>query len=391
MPWQEVSAVDERREFVRLAGLDGANRRELCRRFGVSPDVGYKWLGRWQAGDEALAERSRRPHRSPSKSTAEVEARVLEARASHPAWGARKLRRWLADQGLAVPAASTVHEILRRHGQIDPLSSSAARAHLRFERPAPNDLWQMDFKGWVTLTGGQRCHPLTIVDDHSRFVPCLKACADQQGETVRGHLESSFRRYGLPEAIFVDNGSPWGDASGERWTWLGVWLLKLGVDLIYARPYHPQSRGKNERFHRSLKAEVFALERFASFSDVQRAFDRWREVYNFERPHEALDLAPPASRYRPSSRPMPRKTPAVDYDQGETLRTVSTTKAYISFKGQLWKVPQAFRGERVAIRPLSQDGRYGVFFASRKIATINLTNHQPVSDVSEQVSAISPV
>jgi transposase InsO family protein len=391
MPWREVSAVDERRELVRLAMLEGANRRELCRRFGISADVAYKWLGRWQAGDEALVERSRRPHRSPSKSTAEVEARVLAARASHPAWGARKLRRWLADQGVAVPAPSTVHEILRRHGRIDPLSSSAERAHLRFERPAPNDLWQMDFKGWVTLTGGQRCHPLTIVDDHSRFVPCLKACADQQGETVRGHLESSFHRYGLPEAIFVDNGSPWGDASGERWTWLGVWLLKLGVDLIYARPYHPQSRGKNERFHRSLKAEVFALQRFASFSDVQRAFDAWREVYNFERPHEALDLAAPASRYRPSARPMPRKTPTVDYDMGETLRTVSSTKAYISFKGQLWKVPQAFRGERVAVRPLSQDGRYGVFFASRKIATINLTNHQPVSDVSEQVSAMSPV
>ena len=391
MPWREVSAMDERREFVRLAMMEGANRRELCRRFGISADVGYKWLRRWQAGDGELADRSRRPHESPQRSPPTLEERVLEVRQAHPAWGARKIRRRLADAGAEVPSPSTVHEILRRHGRIDPHAPSADRARHRFERPVPNDLWQMDFKGWVTLTDGRRCHPLTVIDDHSRFVPCLKACANQQGVTVREHLEASFRRYGLPEAIFVDNGSPWGDASGGRWTWLGVWLLKLGVDLIYARPYHPQSRGKNERFHRTLKAEVFALQRFRTLEEVQRAFDSWRELYNFERPHEALDLAAPASRYHPSPRPMPNQTPTVEYDQGETLRTVPKSKDYISFKGQHCKVPQAFRGERVAIRPLSQDGRYGVFFASRKIATIDLTNNQPVSDVPEQVSAMSPV
>jgi hypothetical protein len=191
--------------------------------------------------------------------------------------------------------------------------------------------------------------------------------------------------------MFVDNGSPWGDSSGERWTWLGVWLLKLGVDLIYSRPFHPQSRGKNERFHRTLKAEVFAFHRFSDFGQAQRAFDLWREVYNFERPHESLGQQPPASRYRPSLRPMPRRLPEVEYDAGETVRTVSSTKAYVSFKGRLWKVPQAFRRERVAIRQLAVDGRYGVFFASRKIATIDLTNPTPVSDVSEQGSAMSPV
>lgn len=392
MPWREVSAVDERREFVRLAALDGANRRELCRRFGISPDIGYKWLGRWEAGDEQLADRSRRPKASPGRSSPELEAAVLAVRSAHPAWGARKIRSWLARAGLEVPAASTVHAILSRCGRIDPLGPSADRARQRFERAAPNDLWQMDFKGWVTLTGGERCHPLTVVDDHSRFVPCLQACANQQSQTVQDHLVASFRRYGLPEAIFVDNGSPWGDASGERWTKLGVWLLKLGVDLIYARPYHPQSRGKNERFHRTLKAEVFALSRFSRFEDVQRAFDRWREVYNFERPHEALGQAPPASRYRPSRRPMPEQAPPpVAYDAGEIVRTVSSTKAYVSFKGRLWKVPQAFRGERLAIRPLTRDGRYGVFFASRQIAIIDLTNPKPVSDVPEQVSATSPV
>ena len=390
MPWREVSVMDERREFVRLAMKEGANRRELCRRFGISADVGYKWLARWRAGDVELEDRSRRPHASPRRSSDELEAAVLAAREAHPVWGARKIERWLAGRGVATPAASTVHEILRRHGRIDPLSPSSDRARLRFEKEAPNQLWQMDFKGWMTLVGRERCHPLTIVDDHSRFVPCLRACADQQSQTVQGHLETTFDRYGLPEAIFVDNGSPWGDSSGERWTKLGVWLLKLGVDLIYSRPYHPQSRGKNERFHRTLKAEVFALRSFHSFKEVQHAFDAWREVYNFERPHEALGQQPPATRYRPSPRRRPKQLPTVEYDTGETLRTVSSTKAYVSFKGRLWKVPQAFRGERVAVRKLDADGRYGVFFASRKIANIDLTSPQPVSDVSEQVSAMSP-
>jgi putative transposase len=256
--------------------------------------------------------------------------------------------------------------------------------------PAPNRLWQMDFKGWVTLTGGERCHPLTIVDDHSRFAPCLKACVNQQSATVQRHLEATFTRYGLPDAIFVDNGSPWSDAGGERWTKLSVWLLKLGIEVWRSRPYHPQSRGKNERFHRSLKAEVFALNRFSDFNQVQRAFDLWRDIYNFERPHGALDQAPPSSRYKPSPRRMPEALPVVSYEPGEIVRKVSTTKAYVSFRNRLWKVPQAFRGERVAIRQIKRDSGYGVFFASQKIADIDLTNPECVTDVSEQVSPMSP-
>jgi len=248
----------------------------------------------------------------------------------------------------------------------------------------------MDFKGHMPLGDGSSCHPLTMVDDHSRFALCLAACADEQGRTVQAHLETAFRRYGLPAAMYVDNGGPWGFTTTEPWTRLGVWLLKLGVGVIHSRPHHPQSRGKNERFHRTLKAEVFALKRFRDLADVQRALDRWRTVYNLDRPHEALDQDVPANRYRPSQRAMPDRLPKVEYDPHEIVRAVSTTKAYVSFKGRLWKVPQAFRGERLAIRPLSTDGRYGVFFAAYQIATIDLTNNQPVSHVSEQVSAMSP-
>ena len=388
MPWKEVSIMDERREFVRLAMQEGTNRRELCRRFGIHPDTGYKWIRRW-AFDGEFADHSRRPHSSPSRTDQEIEERIVAIRDAHPAWGARKIGRCLEREGIASPAISTVHEILRRYDRIiAPVGGRAA--HQRFEKPAPNLLWQMDFKGHVALTKGGRCHPLTVLDDHSRYDLCLQACADEQASTVQRCLELTFRRYGLPYAFFVDNGSPWGDSSGARWTRFSVWLLKLGIAVLHSRPYHPQSRGKNERFHRTLKAEVFALRPYPDLCAVQLVFDDWRITYNHERPHEALGQEVPASRYRPSDRSMPDRLPAVEYDEGEIVRTVPTTKDYISFRGLHFKVPQAFRGERVAIRPLTVDGQFGVFFAAHQIATIDLTTNQSVGDVSEQVSVMSP-
>src|ERR1700730_2013403 len=388
MPWREVSVMEQRREFVRLAMQEGANRRELCRRFGIHPETGYKWLARWQAGQD-VADQSRRPHGSPRRTRSAIEQRVVEVRDAHPAWGARKIARCLEREGLSPPAVSTVHQILRRSDRIKaPLGGGVASQ--RFEMPAPNLLWQMDFKGWIRLGNDAQCHPLTVVDDHSRYDLCLQACADQRGDTVRSRLELTFRRYGLPEAFFVDNGTPWGDPSGERWTRFSVWLLKLCIHVVHSRPYHPQSRGKNERFHRTLKAEVFALRSFRDLAETQRAFDAWREVYNFEGPHEALGQQVPASRYRPSLRPMPDRLPAPEYDSREIVRTVSATKAYVSFKGRLWKVPQAFCGERLALRPTSSDDRFGVFFAAHRVATIDLTSGKSVGHVPEQVSAMFP-
>lgn len=388
MPWKEMSIMDQRREFVLLARQEGANRRELCRRFGIHPSTGYKWLGRWESERE-FADRSRRPHCSPRQTEQGIEELILAVRDAHRAWGARKIAHHLAREGVELPAVSTVHAILRRHNLILPPPGGAA-ASLRFEMEAPNQLWQMDFKGWMPLAGGGRCHPLTIVDDHSRYSVCLEACADEQSDTVQKRLTLTFRHYGLPDAFFVDNGPPWGDSCGRCWTRLGVWLLKLGVAVIHSRPYHPQSRGKNERFHRTLKAEVFALKRFRDLTEVQRALDDWRTVYNLDRPHEAIGQDVPASRYRPSSRSMPDRLPEVEYDDHEVVRSVPTSKDYVSFKGRRWIVPRAFRGERVAIRPLSKDGQYGVFFGACQIANIDLTNTQTVGDVSEQVSLMSP-
>jgi hypothetical protein len=180
----------------------------------------------------------------------------------------------------------------------------------------------------------------------------------------------------------VDRRAPINDFDGVPRTLDDLLLLKLGVEVWHSRPYHPQSRGKNERFHRTLKDEVFELRRFRDLADVQHAFDRWREVYNFERPHEALGQDVPASRYRPSRRAMPERLSAVDYDAAEIVRRVGTTKAYVSFKGKLWRVPQAFCGERVALRPLNADGQYGIYFGAHQIAEVDLTK--------PKVSVMSP-
>jgi putative transposase len=390
MPWREVSVMDERLEFVRLAMLEGANRRELCRRFGISPQVGYKWLARGEAGDEDLKDRSRRPLHSPGRSSDALEAAVLAVRDAHPPWGARKIEQVLSQRGMKTAAVSTIHAILQRHDRIgEPVSPG--KAYQRFEKEAPNLLWQMDFKGWVRLDDGSVCHPLTVIDDHSRYVPCLKACADQKGSTVKAHLETCMRRYGMPQAFFVDNGNPWSDSQvADHWTRFEVWLLKLGVGLVRSTPYHPQSRGKNERFHRTLKAEVLALRPLKNLDHAQQAFDEWLGVYNHERPHEGIGLQPPSSRYRSSPKSMPEHLPEPEYDEGEIVRTVCSTKPYIRFKSRRFSVPKAFCGERLAIRPLDRDGRFGLFFASHHVADINLTDPKPVSHVPEQVSAMSP-
>lgn len=389
MPWQEVSVMEQRLEFVRLATQDGANRRELCRRFGVSPQTGYRWLNRAAAGAGDLTDRSRRPHASPRGSSTAAETAVLHIRDAHPAWGARKIARCLTRDGVDAPAVSTVHAILQRHDRIVP-AQGGARAGERFERAQPNELWQMDFKGRVKLADGTLCHPLTVIDDHSRYALCLAAGTRQTFDVVRAALEATFRRYGLPDALFVDNGPPWGDPQAH-WTRLRVWLLKLGVKVLHSRPYHPQSRGKIERFHRSLNDEVFALHRLGDLDQAQAAFDAWRSIYNHERPHDALGLDVPANRYRISRRRMPATVPQAVYRKGTIVRCVPSTKGYISFKGRLWRVPEAFCGERLAIRPIDRSSRFGVFFAAHQVATIDLTRIKTVTHVPEQVSPMSPV
>jgi len=371
MPWKHVTPMSQRKEFVELAMTEGANLTRLCARFDISRKTGYKWLARYELeGEAGLADRSRRPRRSPGMTPPDLVAAVLRLREAHPTWGGRKLRaRLLALGHLPVPAASTITAILHRHCLMDPEESAKHKAWQRFEAAAANDLWQMDFKGHVAAAHG-RCHPLTVLDDHSRYAVGLEACADQRGATVQKRLTTVFRRYGLPREILVDNGSPWGSDREHPYTPLTVWLLKLGLRVIHARPYHPQTLGKDERFHRTLKAEVLQYCQGLDLAGCQRRLASWRLIYNLERPHEALGLAPPVSRYRASPRSFPERLPQWDYGPWEPVRKVQAL-GWISFRGREYRLSKAFRGESVALRPTRQDGVWEVFFGPHRLGQID--------------------
>jgi len=375
MAFREISTVDQRRELVAFARKDGANIRELCRRFGISPPTAYKWLERYrQEGLDGLTDRSRRPKTSPWRTAPETEAKVLALRElSNNVWGGRTIKRTLENQGdTGVPAASTITEILRRYDRLTEVGAAEHRgAWQRFERPHPNDLWQADYKGHVPIDGGGRCHPLTVLDDHSRYNIVLAACPDERGETVRGHLRTAFGCYGLPFAILTDNGPPWGDPGGDPYTGFSVWLMRLGIKVLHGRPYHPQTQGKEERFHRTLKAEVINGKSFRDLADYQRAFDKWRPRYNHERPHQALDMATPADRYQPSPRPYTEVLPPIEYGPDDQVRKVSSD-GFINFKNKAWRLSKAFRGEYIALRPTTEDGRFDVHYCAHRIANLDL-------------------
>ena len=297
MSWKEVSVMSQRLEFVTLATAENANLRHLCRCFGISPNTAYKWLDRFQTdGLNGLEDRSRRPNNSPVHTAKDMEDAVIDLRGRHPAWGGRKLERRLLDIGhTEVPRPSTITAILKRHNLIDPKESAKHQAFCRFERAEPNELWQMDFKGEFKLPQG-RCYPLTILDDHSRYAIALEACDRNNKINTQAAMIKVFRLYGLPEWITCDNGSPWGSGGQSYYTALGVWLLRLGVGMSHSRPHHPQTQGKDERFHRTLKAEVLQYRHGTTLADWQFHFDEWRVIYNTVRPHEALSMKVPASR-----------------------------------------------------------------------------------------------
>ena len=258
MPWKVETVMSQRKEFVTLAQSEGMNMSELCLRIGISRKTGYKWLKRYlEGGDDSLHDLPKRPRHSPNRTSQQIEQLVVELRREHPTKGGHVLARMLQDRGCdRVPSKSTITAILRRHGLIEPTESAKRESYRRFEHDEPNDLWQMDFKGHIPMSGGGRCHPLTVLDDHSRFSLGVRACRDERGQTVQDHLISIFRRYGMPHTILVDNGSPWGSDLSHPFTPLTVWIVHLGIRVVHSRPYHPQTLGKLERFHRSLKAEL---------------------------------------------------------------------------------------------------------------------------------------
>lgn len=368
--------MSSRLEFVLLAQQPGANISALCRQFEISPKTAYKWIKRFgEQGKDGLQDRSRKPHRSPASTPAELEAEVLSLHDRYPYWGGRKLRELLPERGARRPHHSTIDSILSRNGrEVVGAPTVQNKPPIRFEHSASNLLWQMDFKGHFGLTDPRagRCHPLTVLDDYSRYSVCLVACGNQQYPTVKSALESTFRRYGLPERITADNGPPWGSASAVL-TQLEVWLIRLGIRISHSRPYHPQTQGKDERFHRTLKLELLDRRGFYSIADCQKAFDEWRNQYNTVRPHQALNWDKPANRYQPSGREYPESLPSLEYDSGEIVRKVDR-HGYIAYKTTRHFIGEGLRSQPVVVRPTEIDSIFNVYFCHHHVREISLTD-----------------
>ena len=365
-------------EFINLATQPAANIRQLCRRFSISPKTAYKWIKRFrEEGAKGLQNRSRCPRVQPRKTPEYLEQQIQEVRLEHPVWGARKIQAVLKQRNLATPAISTITEVLRRHQLLDPVQSRKHQPWKRFQRVAPNELWQVDFKGHFALENGSRCHPLAVLDDHSRYNLGLKACANQQGVTVQIHFISIFRIFGLPWQMLFDNGSPWGSCDPRcRYTSLSVWLMRQGIQVLFGPTYHPENQGKVERFNRTFKAEVLSWDRWRDHDHCQIAFDQWRPIYNHRRPHEALEMKTPGQVYQPSPCSYTEVLPPIEYGPNDLVKTVKQ-KGEITFKNQMYYIGQAFAGLPIALRPTIEEGLLEVYFVYQLLGKIDLKQTHP--------------
>jgi len=316
MPWKETDIMKERIKFVlewerQWSQQEGnVNLAALCRVFEISRETGYYWLRRYRDADhsvEAVEGRSKRPLTSPTKVSPEIEDLVIRARKKFPNWGPRKLHRWLSERKpeLSLPAVSTIGNVLKRHG--------LSRRRKRRDRSAPprtqpfascdrpNALWCVDFKGHFRTTDGDRIYPLTITDACTRFLIRCEGMRQPRGPEVQAVFESAFEEYGVPEVIRSDNGPPFASTGAGGLTDLSVWWIKHGIRLERIDPGKPQQNGRHERMHLTLKQET-AMPPRSSFITQQRAFDHFRQIFNHERPHEALGMETPASLYEASER-----------------------------------------------------------------------------------------
>jgi transposase InsO family protein len=345
MAWGQVDVDEQRMRFVIAAYRKQASFTELCREFAISRPTGYEWLRRYrEGGRENVVERSRRPQQSPRRTPEEVAGQVVQLRRAHPDWGARKLEVLLEHSGVKL-AAATIHRILLRH---DLVRSEDRHRHAvqRFEREWPNELWQMDFKspvGWGAPVG-----PLSVVDDHSRYALALQGTWCTRAEAVRESLEQTFAECGVPQAMLMDHGTPWWNMkAAQGWTWLTVWLMKQGIRLYFSGYRHPQTQGKVERFHGALAA---ALKRrgYPGAGERQSWLDQFRHEYNHIRPHEALEMQTPASRWRRSERKYEAHPSAWEYEPGAELRRLDTG-GQIWLDARRWNVSRALAGELVEV------------------------------------------
>ena len=370
MPWERRTVEDQRREFAQAA-LVCSNFSALCREYGITRRTGLKWKARYET-QESLNDRSRRPHTSPSRTPEEVEQRILMLRAENPGWGARTLRKVLENQGEPdLPCAKTVNNILNRHGCISPEESQKRKPLIRYEKEECNIMWQTDFKGEFLMEDQKYCYPLTIIDDHSRFSIKIAPRLSTRNVVIPVFQEV-FSEYGLPDSILSDNGSQF---AGFRkgYTQFERWLMELDILPIHGRIKHPQTQGKIERFHRTMKQELLNHTSISDIGDAQVQLENWREKYNTIRPHEALGMKTPGQVYTASTRTYPEKIQEWEYGGQYHVIKVNSW-GYARFDKWQVYLSETMIGKHIEFRPSPDGESFFACYRNFKIAEFNTHN-----------------
>jgi putative transposase len=374
MPWKETRVMDQK---IKMIGdwLSGEySLIDLSRIYEVSRKTLYKWINRYGADEyTGLQERPRKPLTMPKATPPDIVAQILAAKTRHQHWGSRKVLAWLRNHypDQTWPAASTTSEILKRHGLV---KSRRKRRHTPpYSEPflncnQPNEVWCADFKGQFRLGEGKLCYPLTVSDSYSRYLLGCWGLAHPTYVQTRSHLELAFREYGLPAAIRTDNGVPFASVALGGLSSLSVWLIKLGIRPERIEKSHPEQNGRHERMHRTLKAEAISPPR-RSFGEQQRAFNRFRDGYNHDRPHEALGQKTPASIYLRSLMPYPEIIPEVEYGGVFTVRRVKPN-GDIKWKGKEWYVSGALAGEPIGLKQIDNEA-WQIYFSFHPLGILD--------------------
>ena len=352
MPWECRTVEDQRKEFAQAA-MCCSNFSALCREFGITRRTGRKWVERYQS-HQALSDRSRRPHTTPNRTPEDVEQRILALRADNPGWGARTIHTVLSNAGYTdLPCVKTVNNILNRYGCISPEESLKRQPFIRFEKAQCNVMWQTDFKGEFRMADKNYCYPLTILDDHSRFSLKIAPRMSTANVVIPVFL-AVFQEYGMPDSILSDNGAQFAGFK-HGYTQFEKWLMDLDILPIHGRIKHPQTQGKIERFHRTIKQELLNHTTICDIADAEKKFAVWREKYNNIRPHEALNMRTPAEVYQPSQRQYPERIKRFDYG-GEYHVIKVNSWGYVRFdKWQIY-LSETMIDQYIEFRP-SPDGK----------------------------------
>ena len=379
MPWKVTNRVSERLKF--LARLQAGERMtDLCEEFGISRKAGYRLRDRFATlGVAALVDGSRAPKRVANRTSAEIRELLVTTRLQHPSWGPRKLRAWLLykHQGLTLPAASTIGDLLRREGLVEPRRmrrSTPAWTGGRSQPVAPNQLWCADYKGEFRLGNAQYCYPLTITDRFSRMLLACDGFESIATSSTRQAFEAVFREYGLPDAIRTDNGAPFASRGLHGLSRLSAWWLRLGIRHERIEPAHPEQNGQHERMHLDLKKQT-TRPAAPNLLQQQERFDAFVHEYNHERPHEALGQTPPARHHLPSLRLFPERLPELIYPLHDRTSSLSPS-GHVRLRGRdsSYFIASALGGEPVGLREVN-DGLWLVSYADLDLGHIDERRH----------------